>query len=50
MVLGTTTGTVTTATTASALSWVPSATAYDAAGNASGTATVTESGTSDANF
>ena len=50
VVLGTTTGTVTTVTALSALTWVPSATAYDAAGNPSGTATVTETGTSDANF
>ena len=50
LVLGTASGAVTTAAAAGAMTWTPSATATDRAGNASTTTIRTESGTSDRDF
>ncbi len=48
--LGTTTGTPTTVTAPATLSWAPSATPFDAAGNTVTTTARTEAGASDADF
>ncbi|HET6830009.1 MAG TPA: fibronectin type III domain-containing protein [Solirubrobacterales bacterium] len=48
--LGTASGATTTALLPSAMTWTPSATATDEAGNAAATTAVTESGASDKNF
>lgn len=50
LVLGTPSSAPSTLTAASALSWTPSSSAYDAAGNNSSTTTATEQGVSDSNF
>jgi hypothetical protein len=50
LILGSPSATPTTVATASTLSWTPSATAYDAAGNAASTASRSEQGASDADF